>query len=161
MTLFKIRRESSSAKGFTIPEVIIAGMIMMILCIGTLSVFSYVVRINRGNNLRTQALAVLQQEVEEFRSLKFVPIGSDARLNGGSYPNYKTGVSAPSSADGRKFNITVTINNYPFDDGVLNNDESTTTLKQITVNAVPQVAENETWLQNLNTNVTIQRVRSN
>ena len=164
MTLLKAKRESSSrsnASGFTVPEVIIAGMIMMILCIGTLSVFSYVVKINRGNNLRTQALAVLQREVEEFRSFKFIPTGSDSRLNGGDYPNYKTGVSGPSSADGRVFNITVTIDNYPFDDDELDNDEASCTLKQITIRAVPQVAESEGWLQNLNTNVTIQRVRSN
>lgn len=158
--LEKIRSSNGSA-GFTIPEVIVAGTLMIVLCVGTLSVFSYVVKINRGNNLRMQALSVLQREVEDFRSFKFVPIGSDTRLNGGSYPNYKTGANAVTSADGRSYNITVTIDNEPFDDGVLNNTEATCAFKQITITAVPVVAENEAWLQNLNTTVTIQRVRSN
>ena len=159
---FKQRLASTgTALGFTIPEVIIAGTIMIVLCVGTMSVFSYVVKINRGNHLRMQALAVLQREVEEFRSFKFVPVGSDIRLNGANYPNYKTGLSAPASSDGRKFNITVTIDNSPFGDGVLNNPEASCTFKQITIRAVPQVAENEVWLQNLHTEVTILRVRSN
>ncbi len=149
-----------TSAGFTIPEVIVAGTLMIVLCVGTLSVFSYVVKINRGNNLRMQALSVLQKEVEDFRSFKFVPLGSDARLNGGSYPNYKTGATAVTSADGRRYSIAVTIDNAPFD-GSLENDEATCTFKQITITAVPSVAENEAWLQNLNTAVTIQRVRSN
>src|SRR5215203_6733339 len=62
---FKRRSErSGTALGFTIPEVIIAGTIMIVICVGTLTVFSYVVKINRGNNLRMQALSVLQAKVE-------------------------------------------------------------------------------------------------
>lgn len=57
-------RQTSRTRGFTIPEVIVAGSIMIVLCVGTLSVFSYVVRINRGNALRMQALSVLQAKVE-------------------------------------------------------------------------------------------------
>lgn len=147
--------------GFTIPEVIIAAVILIIICVGTAQTFIFATRINRGNNLRMQALSVLQREVEQFRSFKFVPIGTDARLFGGDYPNYKTGGSAPVSADGRAFNISVTIDNAPFGDGFLSNDEGVTTFKQITIRAIPQVAENEVWLQNLGTEVTIQRVRSN
>ena len=62
---------------------------MIVLCVGTLTVFSYAVRINRGNNLRTQALSVLQLEVEYYRSLKFVPVGTDAALNHGTYTNVR------------------------------------------------------------------------
>lgn len=147
--------------GFTIPEVIIAAVILTIICVGTAQTFIFATRINRGNDLRMQALSVLQREVEQFRSFKFVPLGTDARMFGGDYPNYKTGGSAPVSADGRAFDIWVTIDNAPFGDGFLNNDEATTTFKQITIRARPQVAETEAWLQNLGTEVTIQRVRSN
>ena len=138
--------------GFTIPEVIVAASIMIILCVGTLSVFSYVVKINRGNNLRMQALSVLQLEVEFYRSLKFVPVGTDARLNQGTYTN----VRQHTTPDGRVFNVTVDITNLP-----AGTADSACTFKQIAISATPVVAEREAWLQNLHTNVTIQRVRSN
>jgi type II secretory pathway pseudopilin PulG len=69
-----------TANGFTLVEVIVAASIMIILCVGILSVFSYVTKINRGENLRMQALSVLQKEVEHYRSLKFVP-GAETDAN--------------------------------------------------------------------------------
>src|SRR5436190_16046460 len=69
---FEYSRSTTEA-GFTLIEVIIATGIMVILCIGTLTVFSHATKINRGNNLRAQAQSVLQQEVEYYRSLKFIP----------------------------------------------------------------------------------------
>ncbi len=125
---------------------------MIILCVGTLTTFSYAVKINRGNNLRMQALSVLQLEVEFYRSLKFVPVGSNAALDQGTYTNVR---QRPSS-DGRNFNISVIVENLPAGTG-----DGTATFKQITISAIPVVAENEGWLQNLNTTVALQRVRSN
>jgi type II secretory pathway pseudopilin PulG len=150
---------SLQGDGFTVVEVIVAASIMIILCVGTLSVFSYVVKINRGENLRAQALSVLQLEVEYYRSLKYVPIGSDTALNGGTYTNVRT----RTSADGRVFNISVTIDNDPFTTGIQTNAnvaDSTCKFKEINIQAVPQIAETG-WLANLKTDVTIQRVRSN
>jgi type II secretory pathway pseudopilin PulG len=138
-------------KGFTLVEVLVAGIIMIILSVGLLTVFSYTVKINRGENLRTQALSVLQLEVENYRSLKFVPVGSSTQLNSGNYPNLKT----RTSADGRDFNISVTIVNLP--SGTTDAD---TKYKEIKITAVPQIAETG-WLANLKTDVTVQRVRSN
>lgn len=138
---------------------------MIILCVGTLSVFSYVVKINRGNNLRMQALSVLQAKIEYYRSLKFVPgLETSADL-----PNHRnidlyagthtlTPITTPPP-DNRTFNITATVTNAVPVSGP--NDEANCEFKTITITAVPQVAENEPWLQNLNTSVTIQRVRSN
>ena len=154
---------AASARGFTIPEVIIAGMIMMILCVGTLSVFSYVVKINRGNNLRMQALSVLQTKVEYYRSLKFVPgLEMPADLpnhrNSDLYAGTHT-LSNITTPDNRTFTVTAVVTNTAFSAGA--NDEAHAQFKTITINAIPQVAENEAWLQNLHTDVTIQRVRSN
>ena len=146
-----------SNRGFTIPEVIVAGTIMIILCVGTLTAFTFAVRVNRGNNLRMQALAILQKEVEEFRSFKFIPVGSDTRLNAGTYANYKSGITAPTAADGQRFNISVTITNV----SPAGSNETAVRLKQIVIRAQPVVAQTEGWLQNLGTEVTIQRVRSN
>ncbi len=161
--LAKKVRSSAGATGFTIPEVIIAGTLMIILCVGTLSVFAYVVKINRGNNLRIQALSVLQAKVEYYRSLKFVP-GLETAID---LPNHRNTdlyagahtLSSITTPDGRVFNITANVTNAVPVSGP--NDEANCEFKTITITAVPLVTEREAWLQNLRTNVTIQRVRSN
>ncbi|HSI87574.1 MAG TPA: type II secretion system protein [Pyrinomonadaceae bacterium] len=150
-----------SQLGFTLPEVIVAGSIMIILCVGVLTAYTHVINLNRGNHIRAQALTVLQREVEEFRSFRFVPGTTDARLNAGQYPNYKVGV--PSTSGGIPFNISVTVDNNPYDaagsplDAVSNAD---CRIKEITIEAVLQNPETG-WLADLQTRVTIQRVRSN
>ena len=155
--------ESAVVDGFTIPEVLVAGTLMIILCVGTLSVFAYVVKINRGNNLRMQALSVLQAKVEYYRSLKFVPglettadlpNHRDQDLYAGSHT-----LKQITTPDGRAFSITSTVTNNSFSSG--QNDEAHCVFKTIAITAVPVVAENDAWLQNLHTEVTIQRVRSN
>lgn len=154
-------RKQIRSSGFTIPEVIVAGVIMMILCVGTLSVFSYVVKINRGNNLRMQALSVLQAKVEYYRSLKFVPgAETTADLVNHRHADLYEGshtLSSITTPDNRTFTITSVVTNTE----PVGADEAHTQFKTITITAVPVVAETEAWLQNLNTNVTIQRVRSN
>jgi type II secretory pathway pseudopilin PulG len=152
-------------KGFTVVEVIVAASIMIILCVGTLSVFSYVVKVNRGENLRAQALTVLQKQVECYRSLKFIPIGSSTLLNGKTATNISLNdqcaqASTVTSADGRVFVISVTIDNDPYTTGIQTAGDTTTRFKEIAITATPQITETG-WLANLQTTVTIQRVRSN
>ncbi|PYS91792.1 MAG: hypothetical protein DMF62_01820 [Acidobacteria bacterium] len=147
-----------NSDGFTLPEVLVAATIMIVLAVGTLSVFSYVVRINRGENLREQALSVMQKRVERLRSLKFVPNASgltSAELN--ACPRTQVTVGGPFfSADGREFDLFVTITNLPS-----GTTDATTNLKEITIEAKPTIAERDAWLQQLDTSVTFQRVRSN
>ena len=140
--------------GFTLVEVMVAASIMVVLCIGTVTVYTYVVKINMGNNFRSQAQSVLQQEAEYYRSLKFVPVGSDAGLNAGTYsrPNR-------TSADGTVFTLSVVITNLPLVNGSAS-DNTTVTLKQIQITAAPLVARTG-WLSNIQTDLTIQRVRAN
>jgi type II secretory pathway pseudopilin PulG len=142
--------------GFTLVEVIVAASIMIILCVGILTVFSYVVKVNRGENIRLQALSVLQQKVEYYRSLKFTPYGSSPDLDGRAVTN----VGTLTSADGRVFDIFVSIDNDPATTAIDTGGESTCKYKEITISAVPAAAETG-WLSNLRTNVTIQRVRTN
>ena len=156
-------RFAAGQNGFSLVEVIVAGVLMMILCVGTLSVFSYVTKINRGNNIRIQALSALQQEIEYYRSLKFVP-GQETAAD---LPNHRsTAIYAGqrtrpqvTSASGMLFNINVTVVNLQFTAGA---SEEACTLKEITIQAVPAVTQ-EGWLSdaNLNTSVTMQRVRAN
>jgi type II secretory pathway pseudopilin PulG len=133
---------------------------MIILCVGILSVFTYVVRINRGENFRMQTLSVLQQEVEYYRSLKFVPNNSPNELNGGTYNNVRT----RTSADGRVFNITVTIDNDPYAAGIQVNaqvPDTACTFKEITITATPVVAESVGSWAGTQQTISIQRVRYN
>ncbi len=152
----KLNSRQTGGRGFTLVEVMMAASIMIILCVGTLSVFSYAIKINVGNNMRSQALTVLQAEVEYYRSLKFVRNTdvSDTQLYAGTYTR-----PPRSSADGTAFNVTVTITNKGYSDP-LNQTEANCTLKEITINTVmanPQPG----WLANMRTDLTIYRVRAN
>jgi type II secretory pathway pseudopilin PulG len=142
-----------SSAGFTIPEVIVAGFIMIIICVGTAQTFVYVTRVNRGNNLRMQALSILQKNVEYYRSLKFVPVGTSAQLNEGPHD-----LGVQTAADGMSFTVAATVTNLP-----IGTADAAATLKEITITAYPQVARSEGWLSDtsLNTRVTLQRVRGN
>src|SRR5258708_2848237 len=122
-------RKPLSDAGFTIVEVILAGSIMIVLCVGTLTVFSYAVKINQGNNLRSQAQSVLQEEAEYYRSLKFVPSSTEADLTGGT----KTRPNRTSS-DGTVFAMSVVVTNDPLVGGGASTD-STVTFKEITITA--------------------------
>jgi type II secretory pathway pseudopilin PulG len=138
--------------GFTVVEVIVAASIMIILCVGTLSVFSFVVKVNQGNNLRSQALSVLQAEAEFYRSLKFVPDQTVSAID------LQAGTKAQKTAtskDGTQFYINVTITNIPS-----TASEANCTFKQIKIVATA-VNPKPGWLANLNTDLTIQRVRIN
>jgi prepilin-type N-terminal cleavage/methylation domain-containing protein len=163
MMMLIISRQKPNDRGFTLPEVLVAASIMIILAVGTLSVFAYVVRINRGENLREQALSVMQKEIEHYRSIKFVPAASSAsspELDGRTRTQITFG-GPFFSADGREFNLFITIDNDPSTSGIQPGNDATCKFKEIKIEAVPTVPERDGWLQNLDTSVTFQRVRSN
>ena len=76
---------SKGERGFSLIEVIIALVILMIAVMGVFAAFTYSTIYNSGNSRRSQALSVLQKEVEELRSIKFNPPPAviDPRLAGG------------------------------------------------------------------------------
>jgi len=148
--------QHNRVEGFTLIEVVMATVILVILCAGTLSVLSHVSKINTGNNLRAQAQSVLQKKAEYYRSLLFVQSGQDANLNGRNEQN----VGTLTSADGIVFNLFVTIDNDPFTANVQTGNDAATKFKEIKIRAVPQTNQ-PAWLANLNTQLTIQRVRGN
>lgn len=146
------------AGGFTIVETIVAGMIMIILCVGVLTAYEHAIMLNRGNSIRLQALTVLQKEVEYYRALKFVPVGPDPALNGQVETLVRTGVV---SRDGTLFDVYVQIDNNPFAPGVQTSaevPESSCQFKEITIRTVMTNPETG-WLSNLRTEVSFQRVR--
>ena len=159
----KSARRIWGEKGFSLVEVIVAGIVMVILCVGLLTVFGYVTNVNRGNNIRAQALSALQQEIEFYRSLKFIP----GQETAGDLPNHRSvdlysgSRTRPpvTSASGMVFNINVTVVNL---DGSPTTAEEYCTFKEITIQAVPAVTQ-QGWLSddNLKTRITMQRVRAN
>lgn len=155
-----MKSELRHKSGFTLPEVLVAATIMIIIAVGVLSVFSYVVRINRGENLRSQALSIMQKDIEHYRSLKYVPVVSgltSAELNGRD----TTFIGTDISADNQSFDLYVRIVNIHGDGTRDFVNESTTNLKEITIEARPATPQTDGWLQELRTKVTFQRVRSN
>jgi hypothetical protein len=107
----------------------------------------------------------MQKEIEHYRSLKFVPAASgltSLELNGCNKTQITVG-GPFFSADGREFNLFVTIDNDPSPTapGVQTAGDTTTFFKEITIEATPTIAERDAWLQSLDTSVTFQRVRSN
>jgi type IV pilus assembly protein PilV len=151
----KIADKRNKESGFSLLEVIVAMLIMTILLLGTLTVFTYTVQYNRGNNLRSQALTVLQQESEIYRSSKFTSAMTDSALLGGNKPTKNV-----NSADGTPFTVITTVDNDPSTDGVQSANDTTCTLKEVKIFVSPKNME-APWQTAIITDVTIQRVRGN
>ena len=149
-------RPGGRSDGFTLIEVIIASSMMIVLVVGVLSAFSYATNINRANNIRSQALTILQNEAEYYRSLRFKRSSTpdpalDARVN------HSLGIK--KSGDGTDFNVTVTIENLPNTPGGAAPSNAAVTLKRITIEA-EQVGDKGTWFGG-KTNLSILRVKAN
>ncbi len=53
--------------GFSLIEVVLALVILLVALLGVFLSFTYAISYNAGNNSRSQALAILQQQVEKMR----------------------------------------------------------------------------------------------
>ena len=99
-------------KGFSLVEVVIALLIIMIALLGVFHAVTYAIVYNYGNKSRGQALSVMQQEVELLRSKKFTLAFTDPDLAGGTHT--KT-VTTPT---GLVFEVQNDIDNEPLVDGL-------------------------------------------
>lgn len=143
----------SAQGGFSLVEVVVALVVFLILLLGLVAVFTYAVSYNAGNNARSQALAVLQQEVELYRSAKYTPRATDSSLTGGT----KTPKPA-TSADGNKFKIQTVIDDNPSTTAVDVN--AATTLKEITV-TVTSESSTPGWQTAVPAKAVLRRARAN
>lgn len=147
------KKNNKNEDGFSLIEAVVASVILLVVLLGVSSVFTYSVIYNTGNNNRSQALSVLQREIELVRSYKFTPTITDSELVGGAKaPKYVT------SADGTSYKVEVTIDDDPATAGV--QVDSTKTLKEITILITPtnQVAS---WQTAVASNAVMRRVRGN
>ena len=141
--------------GFSLVEVTIAMIVLMIVLLGVFVTFTYAINYNAGNNSRAQALAVLQQQVEQIRSAKFTPEVTDAILMGGSRARVIV-----TSADGGRYRVDVTVDNDLVTSDVQSTNETTTTLKEVSV-TVALDSPTPGWQTSIPATVILRRVKAN
>ncbi|MEP6743567.1 MAG: hypothetical protein ABJB61_13795 [bacterium] len=109
------RPRGNGENGFTIIEATIAMLLMLIVALGSASLFSFSIYNNSGGSDRAVSLAIAQQAMEALRGATFNGTTTDARLNAG------TVVQNGVLRDGRSFTVTRTVT------------DNSTTLKSITI----------------------------
>jgi prepilin-type N-terminal cleavage/methylation domain len=102
----------SSESGFSLIEVMIAFVIILVAMLGVAQAFTYAIAYNYGNKTRGQALAVMQDEIELLRSKKFTPGFTDADLSGGTHTKTVT------LTTGSTFTVQDQVDNEPLVDGI-------------------------------------------
>ena len=143
----------SDESGFTLIETTIAMLVFLIAVLGVFFTFAFAVNYNSGNNSRAEALAVLQQKVEQMRSAKFTPTVTDSTLTGGT----KTPEIATLS-NGNTFRIQIVVDDDPFTSGV--QTDTTKLLKEVTV-TVTLNSPTPGWQTSIPAMVVLRRVRGN
>ncbi len=114
--------------GFTLLEAIIALLLMLIVALGSASLFSFSIYNNSGGSDRATSLAIAQQALERLRSAQFNATTTDASLAGAT--TVQTVV-----VEGRTFRLTTTIDDVPAT--TVPDVDPTTNLKGIRVTVVP------------------------
>ncbi|HUR99951.1 MAG TPA: type II secretion system protein [Pyrinomonadaceae bacterium] len=173
------------AKGFTLIEVVMALIIIMIALLGVFSVFTYAITYNAGNKARAQALAILQQEVERYRAAKFNGVPETDNFTPGDPDDGRRDITGGRKADrlvtatnGMTFTVRVSVDNAPFVANTpdppnldIPQNESYTclspqgdavpcTLKEITIE-VKLAAPNPGWQTAIPVRTVLRRVRGN
>lgn len=142
-----------SQQGFTLVEVVIAMVILLIALLGVFVTFTWAISYNAGNNSRSEALAILQGEVEFLRSAKFTSGVLDSTLVGGTRDTVTV-----IGDSGNPYTVDVTIDDDPFTAGV--QVDNARSLKEITV-TVALSSPTPGWQTSVPATVRFQRVRAN
>lgn len=112
--------QRNNENGFSLIETTIAMLLMLIVALGSASLFSFSIYNNSGGSDRAVSLALAQQAMEDLRGANFNGTTTDARLNAGTVT--QNGVLR----DGRSFTLTRTV------------ADDSPTLKTITITARSQ-----------------------
>ena len=146
----------SCEAGFTLLETTCALVIILIAMLGVTWAFTYAINYNAGNQSRSQALALLQQEVEQLRAAKFTPTVTDTSLRGGSQA--PRSVTSPT---GSRFTVTVVIDNNTVVSGVQDDvDVPAPTMKEISITTRLE-APSPGWQTAVPATVVLRRTRAN
>jgi prepilin-type N-terminal cleavage/methylation domain-containing protein len=126
-------KRKDGERGFTLIEITIALVIMMVVMLGAASLFAFSTLNNSNGADRAQTLAVAQETMETLRRLRFSTAGTDPEL---SRPTYtQTVYRGQSGSTGRQYNVVVNI------------ADTTPTVKTISINVTPVAAQNA-WTSN-------------
>lgn len=152
---FALVNKTSGEAGFSLIEVISSMVILLIILLGVFITFTYSINYNAGNSSRSQALSVLQREVEKMRSLRFKHDFTDPSLYGGIKPD-----RSEVYLNGNRFNISVSIDNNPATPAVDANEAVEPSIKQIKI-TVALDRPTPGWQTAVPASVILQRVRGN
>lgn len=150
--IFK-RKNRQTEDGFSLVEVTVAMVVFLIALLGVFISFTFAVNYNAGNSSRAQALALLQQRVEQMRSAKFTPTLTDSSLTGG--------VKSPEiviAPDNNAYKIQITVDDDPLTSGV--QTDSTKLFKEVRV-TVTLERPTPGWQTSVPATVILRRVRGN
>ncbi len=142
-----------SESGFSLIEATVAMVILLIAVLGVFISFTFAINYNAGNNSRAQALAILQQRVEQIRSAKFTPTVTDTSLTGGT-----KSPEVVTAANGDRFRIQVVVDDDPFTSGV--QTDTTKRLKEVQV-TVSLDSPTPGWQTSVPATIVLRRVRGN
>lgn len=117
-------------RGFTLIEVCIALLVLMVISLAVAGLFLHSVRNNSGARSRTVALAVAQQQMELLRNAGFNDLETAVTANGGS-PKVVT-------SDGLQFNVTTTFSYSPA-------APAAPLVKRVTLTVAPQNGAGMQW----------------
>lgn len=123
------RQSDRPQGGFSLLEATIALLLMLIVALGSASLFSFSIHNNSGGSDRATGLAIAQQALEVARSAQFNSTTTDASLNGGS-------TEQDVVRDERTFTVTRVIDDNPATAGT--EVDANTNLKRITITVVPR-----------------------
>lgn len=127
------RRRRGGEGGFTLIEICISLVIMMIAGLGVVTVFAFAVTYNQGAGDRARAYAVAQRKVEIVRSTAYADLTAAlAAEHTATFEDGDTGI------DFRRFDVTMTIEDALVIDG-------TPRRKTITVTVTPQSLSDARW----------------
>lgn len=154
--------------GFSLIEMVIALLILMIAVMGVFAAFAYSTKFNRGNSQRSQAVSVFQRELELIRSAKFTPAvvsnvttstptcasPDDGRrdITGG----VKT-AERRCGIDGTVYLVNTTVDDNPYAAGLVDVNAG---LKEITLEVTPQGVDGS-WVTANRVRMVVRRVRAN
>ena len=175
MLIESTNSKTSAQGGFTLVEMVIALVILFIASMGVFAAFTYATKFNRGNSQRSQALAVMQREIELLRSAKFTPAtvsnatihqhtvpvcpiaddGSRDLTGGAKEVEFRCGI------DGSRHQVETTIDDDPSTAGTQTNaTPANVAFKEITVEVTPLGADGR-WVTANRIRMVFRRVRAN
>lgn len=120
---------TTDQSGFTLLETTIALVLLMIVGLGSVSLFTFSIYNNSGGSDRAAALAIGQEALETLRKAQFDPNSTSPLLAGG------TRVQDDIVRSGRSFVLTTTIDDDPTTTAIDINAASTLKLITVTVTA--------------------------